>query len=329
MIRFFERAYPSANNVLLTGHRPVLVDTGFGADAPALLAWLDAQGVPAESLSLIVNTHSHCDHAGGNHALQRRFGTPVAGSALEAAPINARHPDACRAHWLRQPIEAYQVGRILAEGDQIATGDTVWHVVATPGHTAGHLSLHCKELGALVLGDALHTADLGWLNPYREGLDSLERQAGTLDRLERLQARVGYSGHGPAIHDLQAAFARARQRLQRWRDEPQQIAWHACKRIFAHALMLEDGLARAAVEPFLLGCPWFADHAALAFAVTPEAFVPMLIAEMLRADAAYWQADTLLARAPYQKVRPGWPAVPTSPALWPPPRPLNPTRPRA
>ena len=71
MIRFFQRAYPSANSLLLTGHRPVLVDTGFGADVPELLEWLQAQGTPGDSVSVIVNTHSHCDHAGGNHALER------------------------------------------------------------------------------------------------------------------------------------------------------------------------------------------------------------------------------------------------------------------
>ncbi|MBV8912066.1 MAG: MBL fold metallo-hydrolase, partial [Acetobacteraceae bacterium] len=85
MIRFFKRAYPSANSVLLTGHRPVLVDTGFGSDATELLAWLKRQGAPPEEVSLVVNTHSHCDHSGGNHAFQQRFGTTVAASASEAA----------------------------------------------------------------------------------------------------------------------------------------------------------------------------------------------------------------------------------------------------
>ena len=317
MIQFFQRAYPSANSVLLLGHRPVLVDTGFGADAPELEAWLMSKGVPPATLSLIINTHSHCDHAGGNHALQRQHHLAIAASAIEAAPVNARDPDACQARWLNQPIEAYQVGRTLEEGDQIATGETVWHVVATPGHTRGHLSLHCRELGVIVLGDALHDADIGWLNPYREGTDSLERTEETLARLERLPASVGYSGHGPAITDLPAAIARARRRLQGWRQNALGIAWHACKRIFAHALMLENGLADAEMAAYLLACPWFCDHAQLAFGVSPERFVPMLVDEMLRADAAYWQGEKLVARAPFRPIPRGWPHSPARPALWP------------
>ena len=36
-VSFLQRPYPSANVVLLHGSRPVLVDTGFGADSAALL----------------------------------------------------------------------------------------------------------------------------------------------------------------------------------------------------------------------------------------------------------------------------------------------------
>jgi glyoxylase-like metal-dependent hydrolase (beta-lactamase superfamily II) len=316
VIRFFERPYPSANSILLTGHRPVLVDTGFGSDAPALFAWLEQQEVGAETLSLIVNTHSHCDHAGGNYALQSQFGTAVAASAGEAAPVNARDPDAGQARWLRQPIEAYHVGRILEPGDQVATGDSVWTVLATPGHTAGHLSLYCHEHGILVLGDAMHLADVGWLNPYREGADSLERSEDTIERLAALPAGSAYSGHGPAIRNLTAAFERARRRLRSWREEPERIAWHACKRIFAYALMLKGGLSEPGLAPYLLECPWFLDHARYAFRVSPADLAPRLLAEMLRADAAFWSGDMLLARAPYRPVASDWPKSPTDPAHW-------------
>lgn len=319
MIRFYERPYPSANSILLTGHRPVLVDSGFGSDASSLFDWLGRQGTPAETLSLVVNTHAHCDHSGGNHAIQRRYGTTVAASAHEAALVNARDPDACQARWLQQPIEAYQVGRLLEGGDQIATGDSVWNVLATPGHTAGHLSLFCAEHGILLLGDAMHLADVGWLNPYREGADALDRAEASIELLASLPAGLAYSGHGPAITDLPRAFERARRRIRSWRDEPDRIAWHACKRLFAYALMLSNGASEPELGPMLLGCPWLQDHARQAFGVEPVAFVPMLLAESLRSDAVCWRDGRLLARAPSVPVRPGWPSSPARPQDWPPP----------
>ncbi len=316
-VSFFQRPYPSANVVLLHGSRPVLVDTGFGADVPALLCWLQTQSVAPAALSLVVNTHFHSDHSGGNHVLQALHGAFIAAQAEEAALVNNRDPDACRAEWLRQPVEPYQVNRRLHDGDMVSAGRWVWQVVTTSGHTAGHISLHSAEHGILVLGDALHDADIGWLNPCREGQDSLGRAAESIERLARLPARIGYSGHGPAITDLPAAFDRARRRLRSWREKPEQAAWHACKRIFSHNLMLTGGLEESAIPDVLLDAPWFRSHAALAFGMTPEAFVPLLISEMLRSKAAQWRDGRLVATAPHQVPRAGWPRAPTAPAAWP------------
>ena len=295
MMRFFERAYPSANSVLLEGPAPVLVDTGFGSDVDELLGLLDT--APA----LIVNTHFHSDHVGGNRALQRRFGVPIAASAGEAALVNRDDAQAWEAVWLRQEVEPYTVQRVLQPGDRIETGESVWTVIATPGHTEGHISLHCAAAGVLVLGDALHRADVGWLSPLR--VAALEQTAETLERLAGLGANVGYSGHGGAVTDVPAALERARRRVEGWRRDREAIGWHACKRIFAHALMLEDGLAEDGVAAFVLQCPWFVDHARLVFGCEPAAFVTPLVAEMLRADAAYWAKGRLLARAAYRAPR--------------------------
>src|SRR5205807_1578835 len=114
-LQFFERPYPSANMVLIRGPRPVLVDTGFGSDLPATEGLLHAAGVAPADLHLLVNTHYHSDHVGGNHGLQGRYGLPVAAHPWEAGPINRRDPEACGAAWLDQPVEPYTVTQPLAD----------------------------------------------------------------------------------------------------------------------------------------------------------------------------------------------------------------------
>jgi len=316
-VSFFQRSFPNANSVLLRGSRPVLVDSGYGADAPALVDWLAGAGVPANRLSMVVNTHFHCDHVGGNHLLQNEYDVVVAAEAGEAALVNTRNPDACRAVWLRQPVEAYTVRRPLRDGDRVGTGEVAWTVVATPGHTAGHISLHSAEHGVLVLGDALHGADIGWLNPYREGRDALDRSAETLERLSMLHAHTGYSGHGPPITDLPTALERARTRLVSWRQNPERIAWHACKRIFAHHLIVSGGLTEPEITAVLLDAPWFVDHATHAFQTEPAAFVPVLVDAAVRGDAARWQGDRLVATAVHTSSPAAWTTGPTVPAEWP------------
>ena len=313
---FFQRPYPSANCVLLHGERPVLVDPGFGSDTDALLAWLDAQGTPPHRLSLIVNTHHHSDHVGANHRLQTEYGIPIAAHRWEAGLVNRRDPEACCARWLQQPVEPYTVDRPLNEHDIIDTGSTAWRVIHTPGHTLGHIGLHAQDLGAVVLGDAVHGDDIGWLNPYREGMASLDRSLESVAAIASLGAQTGCSGHGDLVTDIAAATAQAAARLRRWRDAPEAAAWHACKRIFAYGLIITDGLTEAEIQAALPTAPWFNDFALHAFGRPPAAFLSLLMAEMLRSGAARWDGNRLRATAPYNPGAPGWQTAPGLPTAW-------------
>jgi glyoxylase-like metal-dependent hydrolase (beta-lactamase superfamily II) len=314
-VLFFQRPYPSANAVLLTGPRPILVDPGFGADVPALEAWLDDVGTPLAALSLVVNTHFDCDHVGANHALTERYGLTFAASAAEAAMVNARDSEACRARWLHQPVEPYRVDRALRDGDTVDTGETRWRVIATPGHTAGHISLYAADCRVLVTGDAVHSDDLGWIDPRRP--DVLDEAEATVSRLAELPVAVAYSGHGPPTMDPQSAFADAKRRLAGWRSAPDRMAWHGVKRVFAYGLMVEDGLPEAAVLPYLLACPWFHDYAASPFALAPADFADLILREMLRAGAARWADGRLVAGSPFISPPKGWAKAATEPSLWP------------
>ncbi len=307
---FWQRDYPHANAVLLPGPRPILVDTGFGPGAPGLLAWLAQHDVVLGALR-VFNTHAHSDHVGGNAALAR-LGVPNACSVIEAKA--SAGPDACRARYLAQPIEAYVVSATISPGAVLETGASQWVVIPTPGHTAGHCSL--TDGATLVLGDALHGADIGWLDIMQDGPSALDAAADSIERLAALPAHVGYSGHGPAITDIPAAIARARRRIARWRADPEQVLWHACKRIFSHMLMLEGGLTEAALATTLMPMPWFRAHADL-LDMTEEAFVTALMRESVRADAVAWQDGLLVATASYDPPRPHWAIGPTRPSDWP------------
>ena len=74
------RSFPDANLMLLVGREPVLVDSGFVGHADETAAWVRAH---VGDLALVVNTHWHCDHVGGN-ALLQAAGAGVAASVPDA-----------------------------------------------------------------------------------------------------------------------------------------------------------------------------------------------------------------------------------------------------
>ncbi|MFY0543201.1 MBL fold metallo-hydrolase [Brevibacillus sp. H7] len=315
-IVFWQRRFPSANSVLIKGAKPVLVDTGFGSDFDETKHLLHAAGVPPETLSLIVNTHYHSDHVGGNWGLQQTYGIPIAAHSWEAALVNRRDREACCANWLDQPVEPYRVDITLTDGDELPAGDTVLQVIHTPGHTLGHISLYLPEHRLLICGDAFHRNDVGWLNMFREGAGALAILQDTLDRLAALPIDFAYSGHGPAIEQPQVSIDEVRRRLESWSTQPEKLAWHACKRIFAYALIIKNGLPVAEAHSYLLSCDWFHDFSRHSFQTEPAAFVQPLLDEMIRSKAAIISRNVLYATADYTAPSDSWNPLQTRPQHW-------------
>lgn len=315
---FFQRTFPSANMVLIKDRKPVLIDTGYGSDAQETEQLIRDEGVSPSQLHLIVNTHYHSDHAGGNFHFQENYGTRIAAHKWEAALVNSRDPEACTSEWLDQPVDPYQVNVELTDQDEISTGNRVLKVLHTPGHTLGLISLYEPEEKVLICGDFFHSNDLGWFNIFRGGVASIQRAMESLERVAQLPIKIGYSGHGPAIEDPQRAIDMARNRYEKWLKEPEKIAWHGLKRVFAYALMIRDGLPREEVNDYLLSCGWFQDFARYSFQLEPEEFIQPLLDEMLRSRAAHWQDDKLMATTPYTSPPKNWTTKQTMPKDWPP-----------
>lgn len=120
--------------VLHDEHVAVLVDPG---EAAPILAWLQQRQVRPLA---ILATHHHRDHVGGIEELLRYYPMPVYGPAQEAIPGKS-HPLAGGEHLVFQELSLEL------------------EVLATPGHTLGHIGFHGE--GALFCGDALFSCGCG------------------------------------------------------------------------------------------------------------------------------------------------------------------------
>ncbi|MDE2355790.1 MAG: hydroxyacylglutathione hydrolase [Alphaproteobacteria bacterium] len=121
----------------LASGRTAVVDT---PDAKAVLDALDAAGW---GLDLILNTHWHPDHAGGNAAVQAATGARIIGpeEVRRIAPLD----------------------EVVSDGDWVALGETRLRVIGCGGHTLGHVAYHAPEANLAFVGDTLFAMGCGRL----------------------------------------------------------------------------------------------------------------------------------------------------------------------
>ena len=95
-------------------------------------------------IGLILNTHWHPDHAGGNAAVKAAHGARVVAPAAEAAKIG-------------------DIDRTVGDGDVVELGETRFSVIGTPGHTLGHIAYHDAASANAFVGDTLFAMGCGRL----------------------------------------------------------------------------------------------------------------------------------------------------------------------
>lgn len=298
-VRWEQRAFPDANLLLLHGRAPALVDSGFVGHAQETADWVRER---AGRVELVVNTHWHSDHVGGN-ALLQRSGAGIAASVPEADALGRRDAGCCSAEYLDQPVAPYTVDEALVDGQVLTLGSAEWQVVATPGHTPGHLCLWQPEERLLVVGDALSDYDVGWVNLALDGPNVAAMALASLQRVADLAPRVLLTAHGPVPTDTDLALEKALRRAQRLVDDPDGAIWYGARRIFAFALMIRDGIPTAQVEDYLVARAWLQD-AARHLRREPGDLANELVEGMVGSGALVTQDAKLRAAAEHTPVRP-------------------------
>ena len=107
----------------------------------------------------IVITHAHIDHIGGAQKLKAVTGAPVYMNANDQDLYN--HLD-MQAGWLGMPTpERTEIDVAAREGDSLTLGPAEFHILHTPGHTEGSISLWIPAENKVVAGDTLFLDSIG------------------------------------------------------------------------------------------------------------------------------------------------------------------------
>jgi glyoxylase-like metal-dependent hydrolase (beta-lactamase superfamily II) len=246
-MRVFERGWLSSNNVLFIDDaheaheiRTALVDSGYATHAPQTLA-LVRQALANErkerTLDLIVNTHLHSDHCGGNALLQSNFVCETLIPQTEADAVREWDEDKLTFRATGQTCERFGFTGTIAPGTTLQLGGLDWSVLGAPGHDPHSLMLYCAEERLLISADALWENGFGVIFPELEGESGFAEQRAVLDLIATLDVRTVIPGHGAPFTDVSKALDIAFSRIDYLSADPVRNAKNALKVLIVFKLM--------------------------------------------------------------------------------------------
>ncbi len=251
-IHVFERGWLSSNCTLLLGaHGSTLVDSGFHTHSPQTLKWLQGKlkGCP---LDVLLNTHLHSDHCGGNAAIQAAF--PELRTSIpdtSSSAVSSWQSERLSFVSTGQDCPRFQATDFLLDGQSLTLGGLVWQVWQAKGHDPDSVVLFQEEHRILISADALWEDGFGVVFPELNKVAAFDEVARTLDMIEALNPDIVIPGHGPIFQGVDEALIRARSRLNHFRSHPDKHTRHAIKVLIKFKLLEWQ---RVSIDDLLLWC---------------------------------------------------------------------------
>jgi hydroxyacylglutathione hydrolase len=254
---FVERGYLNGNHFVYRGTKPVLIDTGNVRNFDQTDQVITGLGVDLSSVRLIINTHTHCDHIGGNKSIQERSNCDIALHRVGKYFIDTLDDWSTWWRYYSQEADFFKCTVALEDGDIVAVGPYEFQVIHTPGHAADGIVLYHRGSGVLISSDTLWEDDMAVMTLRVEGSRALFFHLESLDRLADLKVTTAYPGHGRPFTDVKKAISSARRRIKGFLENRERIGDDLLKKIMIFTLLMHGSVDEARFFEQLMGTFWF------------------------------------------------------------------------
>jgi len=187
------------------GNECAVVDTGMDDDsAQLILAALEAEKL---KLSVVINTHSHADHYGGNNYLVKKTGCKVYAPAFEAAIMTNPSLEPFYIYGAEAPQELKQpfmmakrspVDKLLEEPSMVIR-DKEFKVIPPPGHSPNQMGVIVDDV--FFCGDSVFSLS-AWNKLILIYMVNVGEMTKSIERLKRVAAKSFVPSHVTPTGDI-------------------------------------------------------------------------------------------------------------------------------
>lgn len=282
-----ERGWLSSNNIVLVGSdSTAIVDTGYSTHSAQTVALVE-RVLGGRDLDVIVNTHLHSDHCGGNAALQVRYQESLTfiPPGLSAQVLDW-DPVALSFEPTGQSCPRFRFDSVLEPGTTIELGHSRWEIHAAPGHDRHSIILFEPGTRTLISADALWRNGFGVVFQELEGNRAFDEVASTLNLIERLSPSTVIPGHGAVFTEVSDALSQSRRRLDAFVSSPERHATHAVKVLLVFKLLELERIPEPDFLAWAFKTPYFPlVHGRYFSGSELQSWLEKLIADLIRARA--------------------------------------------
>ena len=187
--------------LLVEGDQLTVIDTGTAGNAKKIVDYVQKIGRQPSSVSTIVLTHCHMDHAGSVKELKDLTGAKVAVHEEDADYVSGKKPLPRPKNVLFRAVSSFiklapvQPDIILKDNDKIGQ----LTVIHTPGHTAGSIALLDEGKKALFAGDTLRFDGKKLSGSPEQFTLDMEKVKESIGKISTLSFDVMLCGHGEPL----------------------------------------------------------------------------------------------------------------------------------
>jgi len=279
---FIERGFLNGNHFVYRSDTPVLIDTGYISGFEETEKSITQLGVNLPDISLIISTHTHCDHIGGNNRIQQKSGCDIALHKVGKYFIDSRDDWSPWWRYYNQEAEFFTCTRSLEDGEIITLGPHEFQVLYTPGHASDGIVLYNQREKILLSSDTLWQTDMAVMTLRVEGSRALFDMQASLEKIAGLDVQMVYPGHGQPFQDMKKAIFKSRKKIEHFLQNPDAIGDDLLKKIIVYTLLMKKVTKASTLFAYLMDTYWFKETIELYFNGEYEAKYDEIINSFLK-----------------------------------------------